>query len=388
MKNKLTVMIVTFVILIGITPLIFGKLMNSRFNTMILNLQQNKGVLIKEVKNKSSYLTTDRIFEVTIPGSVLNQKEIKYIKLLTDVTFKNLPVTNVKFLSTVKKVVLINNNSVPLIDNKIKVLVMTPDFKVYKYRVFDNSINLKDGKTVVNWKKFGGIYDKENKTFKNENGLIEFKNLFNKLKIYNIRTFLQNLNNKKVQQMHFDVNFSNKKLNINIANFNVNSKLNILNNNIKLSSTAKCDEINANNILKISKINSDFQINDIDKKLYKKIQNKNYTQKDINELLKKGFNGKFNLNIKDIFFMKDLGFLKLNSNFSIKNGSIEKINNNDLSFLDLNMSLKTSPELINIVSNFFKPIKQIVVIRNNEAIVNVIINKGNININGKQIKSN
>ena len=388
MKNKIVVMVVTFIVMILLTPVIFGKLMNSKFNTMILNLQQEKGIKIKEIEDKSSYLITDRIFEVTVPGSAVKDSGIKYIKLLTEVKFKNLPVTNVKFLNTIKKIVLINNKAIPLINNKIKVLVMTPDFKVYKYKVFDNSIDLKNRKILLSWKNFNGVYDEKTKTFKNANGLIEFKNALNNLKIYNIKTFLQNMDNKKIQQIHFDVSFSNKKLKIKINNFNLDSRINILNNNINLNSTSKCDEINVNNIIKITQINSDFEINGIDKKIYEKLQNKKYTQQDINELLKKGFNGKLNLNIKDIFFIQNLGFVNLKSQFTIKNASIEKINSNDLSFLDLNISLETSPKLVNIVANFFRPIKQIAVVKNNKAIINIKINKGKISINDQQIKSN
>ena len=388
MKNKIMVMVITFVIMVALTPVIFGKLMNSKFNTMTIELQQQKGISIKEIKDKSSYLTTDRIFEVKIPGSLLNDNGIDYIKMISEVKFKNLPVTNVKFLITVKKIVLSNNKAIPLINNKIKLLVMTPDFKVYKYKIFDNSIDLKTRNTVLSWKNFNGVYDEKTKIFNNENGIIELKNYLNDLKIYNVKTFLQNMYNKKVQKLHFDVSFSNKKLKIKIDNFNLASKLNILNNSINLSSTAKCDKVNVNNLIKISKINSDFEINGIDKNIYEKLQNKNYTQEDINKLLQEGFRGKFNLNIEDIFFMQNLGFVNLKSKFTIKNASIEKINNNDLSFLDLNMSLQTSPKLIDIIANLFKPIKQIAVIKNNKAIINLKINKGKISINGRPIKSN
>jgi len=387
-KNKIVIIILTFLIMIGLTPFIFGKIMNSKFNTMILELQQQKNIKIKELKNKSSYLTTNRVFEITIPGRVLNQADIKSIQLLTEVKFKNLPVTNVEFLNTIKKIILINNKKVPLIDNKIKIAVITPDFKIYKYKVFDNSIDLKNKNTLLEWKNFSGIYNEKNKTLKNENGLIELKNSLNSLKIYNIKIFMQDVYNKKIQQLHFDANFSNKKLKININNFDLGSKIDILANSIKLKSTAKCNEINVNNMIKINQINSDFEVDGLDKKVYEKLKNKSYTQKDMDELLKKGFSGKFNLGVKNIFFIQDLGFINLKSQFNLKNASIAKIHNNDLSFLDLNLSFETSPKLIDIMANVFNPIKQIAIIKNNKAFIDIKINKGKITINGKQIKSN
>ena len=112
-NNKLIVMIITFIILIGLTPLIFSKFMNARFNTMLLKLQQNRGIVAKEIKNKSSYLTTDRVFEVTIPGSVLKQKKIKSITLRMEVKFKNLPVSNVWSHNVIHNIKLQNEETIP-----------------------------------------------------------------------------------------------------------------------------------------------------------------------------------------------------------------------------------------------------------------------------------
>ena len=70
MKNRFVVMFITFIVMILLTPIIFSKLMNSKFNTMLLKIQQQKGIIIKEIKDKSTYLTTDRIFDVKIPGKI------------------------------------------------------------------------------------------------------------------------------------------------------------------------------------------------------------------------------------------------------------------------------------------------------------------------------
>ncbi len=388
MKNKLTVMLITFAVLILITPWIFGKLMNSKFNTMLLKLSQQNGIQIKEVKDKSSYLTTDRVFDVIIPGKSLDETEINYIKIQTEVTFKNLPVTDVKFLNTLEKIVLDNNKSVSAIENKIKILVTTPDFKVYKYKLFDNSIDLQNGRAVLNWKNFNGIYDEKAQTFKNDNGLIEIENSMNDFKIYNIKTFVQNLENKKIQQLQFDAEFSNKKFTVRVTGFNTDSRLDVLNNDVDLNSNISCSEINVSNMVNIGNINSHFEIKGINKDIYEKLQAQSYTREDIDKLLQKGFSGKFNLSIGKIFFMQDLGFLDLKSTFKIKNASINKINSNDISFLDLNMSLETSPQLADIMSNLFPPLKDMMVVKNKKAVVKLMVNKGNISINGHSIKSN
>lgn len=387
MKNKLIVMFLTFIVLIVITPFIFGKFMNSKFNSMLLKLSQQNGIQIKEIKNKSSYLTTDRIFDVVVPGNAINQKEIKYIEFQTETRFKNLPVTDVEFINILKKIVLDNNSSIAFLKNKFKILVITPDFKVYKYRVFDNKINLQKANLVLSWKNFNGVYDNKTKIFKNENGILELKNPLNDLMVYNIKAFLQDSKNQKKEQLHFDVNFSSPKLKAWINNFNSNSTLKLSKESADIVTNTDIDKINVNNLFKLNKIDTAFEIKGIDKTIYEKLQNKKYSKQDINKLLKKGFIGKFALNIKDMFFMQDLGFLSLKSNFKIKNASLAQINNKNFNFLDLNLSLQTSPKFINIAGNFFKPLKQIAKIENNKAIIKIVINKGNISINGKEIKS-
>lgn len=387
MKNKLIVMFLTFIVLIVITPFIFGKFMNSKFNSMLLKLSQQNGIQIKEIKNKSSYLTTDRIFDVVVPGNAINQKEIKYIEFQTETRFKNLPVTDVEFINILKKIVLENNSSIAFLKNKFKILVITPDFKVYKYRVFDNKINLQKANLVLSWKNFNGVYDNKTKIFKNENGILELKNPLNDLMVYNIKTFLQDSKNQKKEQLHFDVNFSSPKLKAWINNFNSNSTLKLSKESADIVTNTDIDKINVNNLFKLNKIDTAFEIKGIDKTIYEKLQNKKYSKQDINKLLKKGFIGKFALDVKDMFFMQDLGFLSLKSNFKIKNASLAQINNKNFNFLDLNLSLQTSPKFINIAGNFFKPLKQIAKIENNKAIIKIVINKGNISINGQKIKS-
>ena len=104
MKNKLIVMILTFAVMIALTPLVFSKLMNAKFNQMIENLNK-EGIKVEVIKDKSSYLQTDKILSVEIPKEYLNNA-FESINLEVEAKFKNLPVTNVLFLGNVKNVKL------------------------------------------------------------------------------------------------------------------------------------------------------------------------------------------------------------------------------------------------------------------------------------------
>ena len=104
MKNKLIVMILTFAVMIALTPLVFSKLMNAKFNQMIENLNK-EGIKVEVIKDKSSYLQTDKILSVEIPKKYLNNTFEK-VNLEVEAKFKNLPVTNVLFLGNIKNVKL------------------------------------------------------------------------------------------------------------------------------------------------------------------------------------------------------------------------------------------------------------------------------------------
>ena len=102
MKNKLIVMILTFAVMIVLTPLVFSKLMNAKFNQMIENLNK-EGIKVEVIKDKSSYLQTDKILSVEIPKKYLNNA-FESINLEVEAKFKNLPVTNVLFIGNIKNV--------------------------------------------------------------------------------------------------------------------------------------------------------------------------------------------------------------------------------------------------------------------------------------------
>ena len=109
MKNKLIIMLVTFIVLIAITPFVFSKLMNAKFDEMLDNLRKD-GIEIKLIEDKSSYIQTDKLFLVTIPEKFLINKDIalegvKSVTLEIETKFKNLPITDVLFLGKVKKLI-------------------------------------------------------------------------------------------------------------------------------------------------------------------------------------------------------------------------------------------------------------------------------------------
>ena len=385
MKNKLIVMFLTFLVMIVLTPYIFNKLMNAKFNSMIVKISQQKGIQIKEIKDKSSYLTTDRIFDVVIPGKAINQNEIKTINLQMEVKFKNLPVTNVTFKNILEKIVLQNNKTFSF-DKKIRFVVITPDFKVFRYRLNDNQ--LVKNNLVFSWSKFGGIFNSREKELKNLNGILEVKNKIVDAKIFNIKALIKQNSNKLIQQFGFDANISLPNLKAEIADFNVYSSIEKKGKKLNVITNYKCKNINVNNLVKIDNVNAYFELDGLNGKIYKKLLDKTYSKDELNEFLKEGFGGKINLNIKNIFFMQNLGFADLKSTFKVSNATVEKINKNDLSFLDLNLSLHTSPNLIKIADKFLPGLIQLVSVKNNKVYLDLRIDKGKIFINGKEIKSN
>ena len=377
-------MFLTLIVMIFATPIVFDKLMNSKFNAMLVNLQQQRGITIKEIKNKSNYLTTDRIFEIIIPGAVINQKEIKYIKLLTEVKFKNLPVTEVLFHNIVKKLVLKNNEDIKFLENKFIFNVITPDFKHFRYKVLNNSVQ--ENGVTISWKDFNGIYVYL-KEFKNEDGNIEIKN--NRFKVLFNHIFVDNLFLKnKIEQESKLQNIMLKFPTININIQNINSK------NIQINKNSIVDILSN---FYVKEINSSiFKLNSAKLNIHLKHLNKNALlllqkgeNKGIANLLNDGFDGIMNLNIKNIFFIKPLGFLSADVNFSIKKGAknYQKLQNNDLSFLALNAKIEASPKIGSVVALSYPIIAPFIKVKNNKAIISIQIKKGKIYINGTEIKS-
>jgi hypothetical protein len=146
-KQKYLVMGITFLILIAITPFVFSKLMNSKLNKMVEKLNKD-GYKIELIEDKSTYLKTDKVFLVDIPGEKLNNTAIDKVKFKIETIFNNLPVTSVDFKGVLKRVDLVNkeyNEDINAIfDEKIKFYATTPNFKVYTYKIEDVNLILND----------------------------------------------------------------------------------------------------------------------------------------------------------------------------------------------------------------------------------------------------
>jgi hypothetical protein len=190
-KQKYIVMGLTFLILIILTPLIFSKLMNSKLNKMVENLNK-EGYSVKLIKDKSSYLKTDKVFLVDIPGVKLNNQLIDNLEFRIETIFNNLPVTKVDFKGILERIDLTakeyNNDINSLLDKKIKFFATTPNFKVYDYKIEDINLLLNQAKIKI--KGIKGVFEysdvETNKlsiddvSLMADNLLFEIKNIKNK----------------------------------------------------------------------------------------------------------------------------------------------------------------------------------------------------------------
>ena len=362
MKNsKLIVMFLTFLAMIAITPFIFGKLMNAKFNQMLNNLK-SQGIVINELESKSTYLTTDRVFDVKVPGSVIDNNEIDYIHMKVEAVFKNLPVTDVRFKGKVKELVLKtldnyqNQKFNEKIKDKIRFLVITPDFKNYKYTIEDDKIDF-DKEFEVGYSGINGLF--YNKDIK--------KNTLNIAKFYikNDRFLAQANNLKSVRVIEGNVTSDDSKANFLIkiedTNINVNnfSSHNVITYAKKVTSVTKADvdNINVNNQLLINKIELLNEVKGVDLDTLREIQtNPNPRDEDLIKLLEKGLKLESKLNIAEVKDKNEkLGFLNLDVKLDVKptDNLIANINAKDFGFVDFKLKLKTTPKIANVIISAF-----------------------------------
>jgi len=387
--SKLWVFLLTFVAMIAITPLVFNKLMNAKFNQMLENLKQN-GVVIKELENKSSYLKTDRVFDVIVPGSVIQKDEIKYIHLYVEAIFKNLPVTDVRFKGKVLDLALNNFNDYQnkelskIIKDKIKFLVITPDFKHYKYKIFDNKISFND--LELGFSGIEGIYSSKQVSFlssiiyfKSKDLLIQSNNLKNIKKIANNEIVNDSKTNLTIKL------YNNKIFVNNLATHNVTTIAK------KVTSVTKSEisDININNRFMLKNINFFNEISGVD---YETIKEAKKDENRLSKLIEKGFNLKAKLNISDVFDgSENLGFFNLNLTIKflpVKNAE-DKFRKNELSFIDGIMVIKTTPKIQEALMSFF-PYSMILFMNakhdKNMIIATVEIKNNEVLINGQKVK--
>jgi len=389
MKNKIIVMIITFLILIGITPFIFSKLMNSKFNTMLLKIQQQEGVKIKEVENKSSYLTTDRVFLVEIPGKKINENFIKNLVVKVETKFKNLPVTNVDFFGNVEKVDLVNGENIDSFTKQIKFFVTTPDFKVFSYKVNNIDMNIADNKAKFITEDIKGIYSLKtmtndlkikNVSLKAKNGFIQLKN------IHNISSYKDTLIHT---ENRFDVYalFENNKFQINNIRTLTDTKM------------AKKTDINVqlsfdkfiSSYVSIDNFVTKLSLLNLDTEALKELAN-NYEDRNNIELLKKGFDIVFSSKTKDINFMQnDLGSYLVKADVKVKpNPDIEEdIKKKHLDFVTSHIYYESSPQIATLIMNSVPESAFVFALAKksgDKVVLDMVLKDSKLTINGEEIK--
>ncbi|NPA11685.1 MAG: YdgA family protein [Epsilonproteobacteria bacterium] len=377
MRSKIAVMFITFLVMIAITPFIFGKLMNAKFNKMLQNLQK-QGYKIKEINNKSTYLKTDRVFEVIVP---LKDSAVKCAVFKIESVFKNLPVTDVKFYGELKALHFVQKelNSINhYLEKKIKFLVITPNFKTYKYTVFDNSIDIQNNRL-----SFKGI---EGVVFYPKKGSLNIKDLMLKDKISGYLIEIKNLQNKFekdkgiAQNLSFNV-FMKLGGDIHLNGAEIDSYT-LFDKTLNMDTKAKFKTLNIYNQVVFSGFKSELIVNNLD---YKALQ------KDPKIALQKGYEAKFDMSVKKITVSKtDIGFLDLSAKVKIlPSKNIDKlIKENNLSFMDLSLKLKTSKQIAAAVSmsdDFLARLLSFADVKDDKVYLDLRFKNSKLEINGKKI---
>jgi len=145
------------------TPPIFKGIMNQKLDQKVAELRQ-AGYQIEEVENKSSYLTTDRIFQVQLTG-----KEDINITSQVEVRFYNLPITDVKLGLKILKIEGLKKPTLKkVIEEQGRLELITPNFQNFTYKIFP----IKTKNIYFSGLK-GNLYY-YNKNLKNEGSLNKF----------------------------------------------------------------------------------------------------------------------------------------------------------------------------------------------------------------------
>jgi hypothetical protein len=398
MKNKIVVFILTFAVMVLATPFVFDKLMNSKFNQMLNNLKK-EGYVIKEIENKSSYLTTDRVFEVVIPGKKIDESGyIKDVILKVEAKFKNLPVTDVRFFGKLLKIESFNKNFEEeinkIIKDKIKFIVITPNFKVYKYKIEDSKLNV--GINEISFKGIDGIYSYPSKNTLNISSLLfkDIRGISFEVKLF--KNIYQKENNVIKTNTKFNFYAALKQNRISILNITSNS-VTYLGDLIKSVSDLHFDTMNILNNVMIKDFNLKFIADKIDAKTLKELQNVTDSQQQeilIQKLLSRGLELNANLKIKDIeAFKQKLGFLDVDAKLEIKPDDrlFDKLKNKDLSDIVFFVNLKTTPQMSLVIMNLIPQSSFVFALAKKEKnMIEVVLKlkNGEIYINGEKIKSN
>ncbi|GAB6044493.1 hypothetical protein JCM11957_00910 [Caminibacter profundus] len=393
MKNKLLIMFLTFLVMIGVTPLIFDKLMNAKFNKMLENVKKD-GFEVIQIEDKSTYLQTDRIFKVVIPGQKIdNNGYIKDIVLKVETKFKNLPVTDVKFFGKVLKIDTadekLDKNINTLIKDKINFLVITPNFKTYRYKIFDTDIG-NDIHLVL--KDVNGVFVYPNKNDLKIGSFIYKDKLT--LEFKNIKSEYEKDGNAVKNKTSFNMYFGDKQK-ISLINFRSNG-ITYFGDKIKSHVKFSFDSLDIFKNLFVEDFKADFTLDKLDLKSLKELQNTKdkYNEKLTYKLFEKGLDINLKTKIKDIKTLnQELGFFDLDASmkFLPTKNLEQKLKNKDLSFLEFYMDLKTTPKISMLIMNLMPKSAFIFALAKKEKGIielKLKLKNGEVEINGEKIKSN
>jgi len=343
--KKTMVMILTFIVMILITPFVFSKLMNSKYDTMLLKLSQN-GYKIKTIKENIGYLKSERILDITIPGNKLGLNQVRYIETEVKTYFKNLPVTDVYFEGKVKKIKLKHQN--PLIENlakKIEFKAVTPNFKVYAFNI--NPIKYKN----FSVDRIKGKLDIKNKilTF-NTNSSFKENNLT--IKISNLNSYIERKKDFFKNKETFNANIQVLDKNISIEDVDIGNVLSFNNPFIEFKTSFK--RLFFSKIIDVDDFYSDIKAYDFNESLFKKAilsKDKNLTL----NLLTNGFKLDINASLKNLSFLGfNQGGIKLLVKIGIsKAKSIKDFNKNFKKYLSIQIKADMSKEFARMLSQSF-----------------------------------
>jgi len=393
MKNKLIVMFFTFIVLIAITPFIFSKLMNSKFDSMLDNLRKD-GIEIKLIEDKSSYIKTDKVFLVTIPQKVLankNLEDVKSIVLKIETQFKNLPVTDVLFLGEVEKIDLSSNlknleSELNKFVKYIKFVVTTPDFKNYFYRFED----IKDKNFAI-----VGIKGTFSKKDLNKNSLVIKKLYIGEEKEFiefkNLRYNIEWDNKKSFSNYSFDVNFTSNVISVEVDNIHGSGEM-IFNKEVNASIKVGFNKLISPNFIEADNFKLNLKLIGIEDKILKDISSVKNKEFYVEKIFEKGFKVGINSSLKNLQALnKELGGYKLSFDveFLPTKDIKKKIENNNFDFLKAKMFLETSPEIAIFIMNILPESALLFELAKKEkdkVILNLEFKNGKLYSEGKLIK--
>ncbi|WP_456480633.1 hypothetical protein [Nautilia sp.] len=360
MKNKLIVMGITFIILIALTPLIFGRLMNAKFNQMLAGLEK-KGFVVKTVEDKSTYLKTDRVLEVTIPSKLLNTEgAVESVKVRIETQFKNMPVTDVVFLGGFENVILNENykNAEPFINSffkkYVKFTVVTPNFRDYAYR-FENidikgesELKIEDIKGVL---KYGEIVKNR---FSIKDICITNRKKF--IEIKNFKNSFEGNKNGSYAKTGFDVAADLGRFKVQINKVYSKTKVSLF-DKADITNELGFKSLNISNAAEAGNFKLSLNVNGIESELLKKLafaKTESEQNLYVEKLFENGFKLSLNSILSNVKIMKHrLGgyTLDFNMEFLPTKNIRQKLNEKNIDFINARLYLNTTPQMANLIMN-------------------------------------